>query len=73
MKLTYEELLLKFGFKFNLRRYNVSEKMQWSNMIKSWIARTVPAYAEKAKFKDPTQPAKWIQAGAYTRQLFSST
>jgi len=64
MKLIFEIRNLKFATPATATRAGivyVSEKMQWSNMIKSWIARTVPPYAEKAKWKDPSVPAKWLQ------------
>ena len=34
--------------------------LQWHNMVHSWVQRVVKPYAEKAKWKDPTQPGKWI-------------
>ncbi len=29
-------------------------------MTNSWVQRVVKPYAEKTKWKDPTQPVKWI-------------
>lgn len=34
---------------------------QWQNMVNSWMGRVVRPYAEKAKWKDPNLPTKWLQ------------
>lgn len=63
MKLIFEIRNLKFATPATATRAGivyVSEKMQWHNMIRSWVKRVVPAYAEKAKWKNPEQPEKWI-------------
>jgi dynein heavy chain len=63
MKLLFEIRNLKFATPATATRAGivyVSEKMQWKNMITSWIKRVVPPYAEKAKWKDPEQPTVWI-------------
>lgn len=63
MKLVFEIRDLKFATPATATRAGilyVSEGQQWSNMVHSWIARVMPEYAAKAKWKDPTQPGKWV-------------
>lgn len=64
MKLIFEIRDLKFATPATATRAGIlyiSEGNQWENMVKSWISRVVKPYAEKAKWKDPTQPCKWLQ------------
>ncbi|GBF96391.1 dynein heavy chain axonemal [Raphidocelis subcapitata] len=38
----------------------ISEGRQWGNMVSSWLDRVARPYAERAKWKDPSVPAKWL-------------
>ena len=63
MKLIFEIRNLKFATPATATRAGivyVSEKLQWYNMIQSWIKRVVPEYAVKAKWKNPDLPSKYI-------------
>ena len=63
MKLIFEIRNLKFATPATATRAGivyVSEKLQWYNMIQSWIKRVVPEYAVKAKWKNPDLPSQWI-------------
>jgi dynein heavy chain len=63
MKLIFEIRNLKFATPATATRAGivyVSEKLQWYNMIQSWIKRVVPEYAVKAKWKNPELPSKYI-------------
>ena len=64
MKLIFEIRDLKFATPATATRAGIlyiSEAQQWNNMIQSWIKKVVPAYATKAKWKDPTQPVAWMK------------
>ena len=68
MKLIFEIRDLKFATPATATRAGilyVSEVSQWNNMAQSWVNTVVHAYAEKAKWKDPEQPKKWM------RELFA--
>lgn len=68
MKLIFEIRDLKFATPATATRAGIlyiSEALQWDNMVQSWINRVVPAYAAKAKWKDPSQPVNWM------RELFA--
>ena len=63
MKLIFEIRDLKFATPATATRAGIlyiSEDKQWHNMVQSWVLRVVKPYAEKAKWKDPTLPGKWI-------------
>jgi dynein heavy chain len=63
MKLMFEIRDLKFATPATATRAGIlfiSENKQWHSMVCSWVNRVVYPYAEKAKWKDPAQPAKWL-------------
>lgn len=64
MKLIFEIRDLKFATPATATRAGIlfiSEGHQWHNMVTSWVARVVKPYAERAKWKDTSQPGKWLQ------------
>ena len=63
MKLIFEIRDLKFATPATATRAGIlyiSEGEQWNNMVQSWVKRTMPQYAAKAKWKDPAQPQQWV-------------
>jgi hypothetical protein len=65
LKLKCDDLLSTFGFKFNLRRYNVATDVE--DMLEKIATR-------ERFINNQLEPlAQEYQAGAYTRPLFSST
>eukprot|EP00879_Flechtneria_rotunda_P027778 GHRR01029772.1.p1 GENE.GHRR01029772.1~~GHRR01029772.1.p1 ORF type:complete len:1069 (+),score=390.30 GHRR01029772.1:36-3209(+) len=63
MKMIFEIRDLKYATPATATRAGilyVSEGRQWHNMVQSWLERVVRPYAEKAKWKDPNQPVKWL-------------
>jgi dynein heavy chain len=63
MKLIFEIRDLKFATPATATRAGIlyiSEGQQWQNMATSWINRVVKPYAERAKWKDPSQPVTWL-------------
>jgi hypothetical protein len=64
MKLIFEIRDLKFATPATATRAGIlyiSEDKQWENMVASWISRVAVPYAAAAKWKDPTQPVKWLK------------
>lgn len=64
MKLIFEIRDLKYATPATATRAGIlyiSEGQQWSSMVQSWISKTMPLYAAKAKWKDPAQPQQWMQ------------
>ncbi|KAI8464229.1 MAG: flagellar alpha dynein [Monoraphidium minutum] len=63
MKMIFEIRDLKFATPATATRAGIlyiSEGRQWSNMVQSWLDRVARHYAEKAKWKDPAAPVKWL-------------
>eukprot|EP00878_Enallax_costatus_P012531 GHUV01013087.1.p1 GENE.GHUV01013087.1~~GHUV01013087.1.p1 ORF type:complete len:2750 (+),score=1040.15 GHUV01013087.1:633-8882(+) len=63
MKMIFEIRDLKYATPATATRAGilyVSEGRQWHNMVQSWLERVAKPYAEKAKWKDPNQPIKWL-------------
>jgi hypothetical protein len=71
LKLKYDEVLSSFGFKFKLCRYN-------EGIEREFAARpSAAAVGPPEEGPDPATPVQLplsgVEAGAYTRSLFSST
>jgi len=63
MKLIFEIRDLKFATPATATRAGIlyiSEKVQWRNMVQSWITRVVTEYTTKAKWKDTSLPSQWL-------------
>eukprot|EP00877_Chromochloris_zofingiensis_P015255 jgi/Chrzof1/9984/Cz04g22250.t1 len=63
MKMIFEIRDLKYATPATATRAGIlyiSEGRQWHNMVQSWLERVVKPYAEKAKWKDPSLPVKWL-------------